>query len=258
MSPSFFIPWDPGFYLLPFRSQAKSGGLRPRGPRYAEGTLISDYSILMDKIRQHEFVNWLLAQKGKKMDWKHNLTRREAQALEQAGQSEGNEETEGQQRSQAKSGGLRPRGPRYAEGTLISDYSILMDKIRQHEFVNWLLAQKGKKMDWKHNLTRREAQALEQAGQSEGNEETEGQQRSQAKSGSLRPRSPRYAEGTLISDYSILMDKIRQHEFVNWLLAQKGKKMDWKHNLTRREAQALEQTGQSEKNEETEGQERSE
>ncbi|XP_038181290.2 gastric inhibitory polypeptide [Arvicola amphibius] len=130
-----------------FRSQAKSGSLRPRGPRYAEGTLISDYSILMDKIRQHEFVNWLLAQKGKKVDWKHNITQREAQALEQAGQSERNEETEGQERSQAKSGSLRPRGPRYAEGTLISDYSILMDKIRQHEFVNWLLAQKGKKVE---------------------------------------------------------------------------------------------------------------
>ncbi|CAO2644976.1 Gastric inhibitory polypeptide [Lemmus lemmus] len=51
-----------------------------------------------------------------------------------------------------------------------------MDKIRQQEFVNWLLAQKGKKNNWKHNITQREAQALEQAGQSQRNEETEGQQ----------------------------------------------------------------------------------
>ncbi|XP_057629942.1 gastric inhibitory polypeptide [Chionomys nivalis] len=187
-----------------FRSQAKSGSLRPRGPRYAEGTLISDYSILMDKIRQHEFVNWLLAQKGKKINWKHNITQREAQALEQAGQSERNEETEGQQRSQAKSGSLRPRGPRYAEGTLISDYSILMDKIRQHEFVNWLLAQKGKKINWKHNITQREAQALEQAGQSERNEETEGQQ-------SSLPKNP--------SDEDVLRGLLIQ-ELLAWIVDQ--------------------------------------
>ena len=30
---------------------------------------------------------------------------------------------------------------------------------------------------WKHNITQREAEALEQAGQSERNEETEGQER---------------------------------------------------------------------------------
>uniref|UniRef100_H0W5W9 Gastric inhibitory polypeptide n=1 Tax=Cavia porcellus TaxID=10141 RepID=H0W5W9_CAVPO len=47
------------------------------GPRYAEGTFISDYSIAMDKIRQQDFVNWLLAQKGKKGDWSHNLTQRD-------------------------------------------------------------------------------------------------------------------------------------------------------------------------------------
>uniref|UniRef100_A0A8C8YA05 Gastric inhibitory polypeptide n=1 Tax=Panthera leo TaxID=9689 RepID=A0A8C8YA05_PANLE len=62
-------------------------GSRPRGPRYAEGTFISDYSIAMDKIRQQDFVNWLLAQKGKKNDWKHNITQREAGALELAHQS---------------------------------------------------------------------------------------------------------------------------------------------------------------------------
>ncbi|XP_012581507.1 PREDICTED: gastric inhibitory polypeptide [Condylura cristata] len=65
----------------------KVSGSQPRGPRYAEGTFISDYSIAMDKIRQQDFVNWLLAQKGKKSSWKHNLTQREAPALEQALQS---------------------------------------------------------------------------------------------------------------------------------------------------------------------------
>ncbi|XP_047399748.1 gastric inhibitory polypeptide [Sciurus carolinensis] len=74
------------------RSHAKVGGSRPRGPRYAEGTFISDYSIAMDKIHQQDFVNWLLAQKGKKNDWKHNITQREAQTLELAGQSQGNKE----------------------------------------------------------------------------------------------------------------------------------------------------------------------
>uniref|UniRef100_A0A8C2MUL1 Gastric inhibitory polypeptide n=1 Tax=Cricetulus griseus TaxID=10029 RepID=A0A8C2MUL1_CRIGR len=51
-----------------FRSHARFGSPRPRGPRYAEGTFISDYSIALDKIRQQDFVNWLLAQKGKKND----------------------------------------------------------------------------------------------------------------------------------------------------------------------------------------------
>ncbi|XP_010618620.1 gastric inhibitory polypeptide [Fukomys damarensis] len=58
------------------RPQAWLGS--PRGPRYAEGTFISDYSIAMDKIRQQDFVNWLLAQKGKKNDWRHNITQRDA------------------------------------------------------------------------------------------------------------------------------------------------------------------------------------
>ncbi|OBS77448.1 hypothetical protein A6R68_16161 [Neotoma lepida] len=49
-------------------------------------------------------------------------------------------------------------------------------------------------------------------------------QKSHAKFGSPQPRDRRYAEGTFISDYSIAMDKIRQQDFVNWLLAQKGKK----------------------------------
>ncbi|EFB19974.1 hypothetical protein PANDA_005025, partial [Ailuropoda melanoleuca] len=51
---------------LSLRVHARVSGSRPRGPRYAEGTFISDYSIAMDKIRQQDFVNWLLAQKGKK------------------------------------------------------------------------------------------------------------------------------------------------------------------------------------------------
>ncbi|EPY87217.1 hypothetical protein CB1_000261070 [Camelus ferus] len=50
----------------PSRFQTKASGIQPRSPRYAEGTFISDYSIAMDKIRQQDFVNWLLAQKGKK------------------------------------------------------------------------------------------------------------------------------------------------------------------------------------------------
>ncbi|XP_012893282.1 PREDICTED: gastric inhibitory polypeptide [Dipodomys ordii] len=79
------------------------------------------------------------------------------------------EEKEAQSRSHAKYGG--PRGPRYAEGTFISDYSIAMDKIRQQDFVNWLLAQKGRKNDWKHNITQREARALELARQPQRDEE---------------------------------------------------------------------------------------
>ncbi|XP_015426298.1 PREDICTED: gastric inhibitory polypeptide [Myotis davidii] len=72
---------------LALRVHAKVRGSTPRGRRYAEGTFISDYSIAMDKIRQQDFVDWLLAQKGKKNDWKHNITQREAQALELAHQS---------------------------------------------------------------------------------------------------------------------------------------------------------------------------
>ncbi|XP_045842018.1 gastric inhibitory polypeptide isoform X2 [Meles meles] len=79
------------------RVHAKVSGSRPRGPRYAEGTFISDYSIAMDKIRQQDFVNWLLAQKGKKNDWKHNITQREAGALELAHQSDRKEEEREQQ-----------------------------------------------------------------------------------------------------------------------------------------------------------------
>ncbi|XP_021096038.1 gastric inhibitory polypeptide [Heterocephalus glaber] len=36
-----------------------------------------------------------------------------------------------------------------------------MDKIRQQDFVNWLLAQKGKKSDWRHNITQRNTRNLE-------------------------------------------------------------------------------------------------
>ncbi|XP_077019171.1 gastric inhibitory polypeptide [Tamandua tetradactyla] len=74
------------------RSHPKVSGPRSRDPRYSEGTFISDYSIAMDKIRQQNFVNWLLAQKGKKNDWKHNITQREARTLELASQSNRNEE----------------------------------------------------------------------------------------------------------------------------------------------------------------------
>ncbi|XP_049622005.1 gastric inhibitory polypeptide [Suncus etruscus] len=77
----------------PSRFRLKARDLQTRGPRYAEGTFISDYSIAMDKIRQQDFVNWLLAQKGKKSDWKHNLTQREVQVLEPAQQANWMEET---------------------------------------------------------------------------------------------------------------------------------------------------------------------
>lgn len=50
----------------PLRFHTKGRGSGPRGRRYAEGTFISDYSIAMDKIRQQDFVNWLLAQRGKR------------------------------------------------------------------------------------------------------------------------------------------------------------------------------------------------
>ena len=53
---------------LPLRFHSKASGSQSRGTRYAEGTFISDYSIAMDKIRQQDFVNWLLAQKGKKSE----------------------------------------------------------------------------------------------------------------------------------------------------------------------------------------------
>ncbi|XP_051013782.1 gastric inhibitory polypeptide [Acomys russatus] len=108
-----------------FRSHAKVGGPRPRGPRYAEGTFISDYSIAMDKIRQQDFVNWLLAQKGKKSDWKHNITQREARALELAGQSQKNEETEAQRSA-------LPKNP--------SDEDVLRDLLIQ-ELVAWMVDQ---------------------------------------------------------------------------------------------------------------------
>lgn len=53
---------------LLLRFHSKASGSQPRAARYAEGTFISDYSIAMDKIRQQDFVNWLLAQKGKKSE----------------------------------------------------------------------------------------------------------------------------------------------------------------------------------------------
>ncbi|XP_008567115.1 PREDICTED: gastric inhibitory polypeptide isoform X1 [Galeopterus variegatus] len=107
------------------RTYAKVGGPRPLGPRYAEGTFISDYSIAMDKIRQQDFVNWLLAQKGKKNDWKHNITQREAQALELASQSKRNEEAAGQQSSPPK---------------IPSDEDLLRDLLIQ-ELLAWVVDQ---------------------------------------------------------------------------------------------------------------------
>ncbi|KAM5214412.1 gastric inhibitory polypeptide [Hipposideros larvatus] len=91
------------------------------------------------------------------------------------------EKEEGHSRFDTKASSSQPRGRRYAEGTFISDYSIAMDKIRQQDFVNWLLAQKEKKKAWKHNITQREAQALELGHQSNRKEETREQQGSQSK-----------------------------------------------------------------------------
>uniref|UniRef100_M3YV87 Gastric inhibitory polypeptide n=1 Tax=Mustela putorius furo TaxID=9669 RepID=M3YV87_MUSPF len=114
------------------------------------------------------------------------------------------EKADGHSRVHAKVSGSRPRGPRYAEGTFISDYSIAMDKIRQQDFVNWLLAQKGKKNDWKHNITQREAGALELAHQSDRKEEEREQQ------GSL-PRNP--------SDEDLLRDLLIR-ELLAWMVDQ--------------------------------------
>uniref|UniRef100_A0A8C7AFR6 Gastric inhibitory polypeptide n=1 Tax=Neovison vison TaxID=452646 RepID=A0A8C7AFR6_NEOVI len=110
---------------LPLRVHAKVSGSRPRGPRYAEGTFISDYSIAMDKIRQQDFVNWLLAQKGKKNDWKHNITQREAGALELAHQSDKKEEEREQQ-------GSLPRN--------LSDEDLLRDLLIR-ELLAWMVDQ---------------------------------------------------------------------------------------------------------------------
>ncbi|KAM8813390.1 gastric inhibitory polypeptide [Rhynchonycteris naso] len=111
---------------------------------------------------------------------------------------------EGDSRFHTKARGSRPRGRRYAEGTFISDYSIAMDKIRQQDFVNWLLAQRGKKNDWKHNITQREAQALELAHQSNRKKEAREQQ------GSL-PEKPR--------DEDLLKDLVIQ-ELLAWTVDQ--------------------------------------
>ncbi|XP_029782618.1 gastric inhibitory polypeptide [Suricata suricatta] len=114
------------------------------------------------------------------------------------------EKGEGHSRFHTKVSGSRPRGPRYAEGTFISDYSIAMDKIRQQDFVNWLLAQKGKKNDWKHNITQREAGALELAHQSNRKEEAREQQ------GSL-PKNP--SDEDLLKDFLI-------RELLAWMVNQ--------------------------------------
>ncbi|XP_023409175.2 gastric inhibitory polypeptide [Loxodonta africana] len=110
---------------LSLRPHPKVSSPQPRGPRYAEGTFISDYSIAMDKIRQQDFVNWLLAQKGKKNDWKHNITQREARALELAVQSNRNEEAREKQSS-------LPKTPR--------DEDLLRDLLIQ-ELLAWMVDQ---------------------------------------------------------------------------------------------------------------------
>ncbi|XP_007940368.2 gastric inhibitory polypeptide [Orycteropus afer afer] len=113
------------------------------------------------------------------------------------------EKEEGHSRPNPKVSSPQPRGPRYAEGTFISDYSIAMDKIRQQDFVNWLLAQKGKKNDWKHNITQREAQARELASQSNRKEAKENQ--------SSPPKNSR--------DEDLLRDLLIQ-ELLGWIVDQ--------------------------------------
>ncbi|XP_006166264.1 gastric inhibitory polypeptide [Tupaia chinensis] len=115
------------------------------------------------------------------------------------------EKEEHHSRPYAKVSGPRPRGPRYAEGTFISDYSIAMDKIRQQDFVNWLLAQKGKKNDWKHNITQREAGAQELTSQPKRSEE--------AVEPSSAPKTPR--------DEDLLRDFLTQ-ELLAWMVEQTG------------------------------------
>ncbi|CAK7291789.1 Gastric inhibitory polypeptide [Vulpes lagopus] len=118
------------------------------------------------------------------------------------------EKAAGHSRFHTKVSGSRPRGPRYAEGTFISDYSIAMDKIRQQDFVNWLLAQKGKKNDWKHNITQREAGTLELAHQSNRKEESREQQ---GTSGSSLPKNP--------GDEDLLKDLLIR-ELLAWMVDQ--------------------------------------
>ncbi|XP_051848197.1 gastric inhibitory polypeptide [Antechinus flavipes] len=76
--PLFLVMVSSAMEEAHFRSHPKVGGPWARGQRYAEGTFISDYSITMDKIMQQDFVNWLLSQKGKKNNWRHNITERKA------------------------------------------------------------------------------------------------------------------------------------------------------------------------------------
>ncbi|XP_045442029.1 gastric inhibitory polypeptide [Pipistrellus kuhlii] len=109
----------------PSRVHLKVRGSTPRGRRYAEGTFISDYSIAMDKIRQQDFVDWLLAHQGKKNDWKHNITQREAQALELAHQSNRKEAAREQQ-------GSLPTKPR--------EEDLLKDLLLQ-ELLAWMVDQ---------------------------------------------------------------------------------------------------------------------
>ncbi|XP_006889390.1 PREDICTED: gastric inhibitory polypeptide [Elephantulus edwardii] len=110
---------------LPLRPYPKVSSSQLRGPRYAEGTFISDYSIAMDKIRQQDFVNWLLAQKGKKNDWRHNITQREARTLELASQSNRIEEAKEKQSSPPK---------------ISTDADLLRDLLIQ-ELLAWMVDQ---------------------------------------------------------------------------------------------------------------------
>ncbi|XP_051530694.1 gastric inhibitory polypeptide-like [Myxocyprinus asiaticus] len=80
--------------------------------RYAESTIASDISKIMDSMVQKNFVNFLLDQKEKKSDSTNDI-----QKLNR----------------------------RYAESTIASDISKIMDSMVQKNFVNFLLNQREKK-----------------------------------------------------------------------------------------------------------------
>ncbi|CAO2623805.1 Gastric inhibitory polypeptide [Lemmus lemmus] len=73
-----------------------------------------------------------------------------------------------------------------------------MNKIHQQDLVNGMLVQKREKNDRKHKIIQREAQALEQARQSQRNEEREGQQ-------SFLPKNP--SDEDVFRDWNIYLHR---------------------------------------------------
>ncbi|XP_051523548.1 gastric inhibitory polypeptide [Myxocyprinus asiaticus] len=80
---------------------------------------------------------------------------------------------------------------RYAESTIASDISKIMDSMVQKNFVSFLLNQKDKKRDSTNDIQK---------------------------------LSRRYAESTIASDISKIMDSMVQKNFVKFLLNQREKK----------------------------------